>query len=331
MNLGGPDGPEAVRPFLFNLFNDKWIIAAPAPIRFAVASLISTTRAKPARANYAKMGGGSPIVPETEAQAQALTEALAGRLPGAEVRVFLAMRYWHPFTKAAAEAAAAWGATEAILVPLYPQFSSSTTASSLEAWGKVSTLPSRAVCCYPAGIKFARAHADAVMQAWQAGGSPANPRVLFSAHGLPERTIARGDGYQWQVEQTVAAVRPMLPPDWDVRICYQSRVGPLKWIGPATEEEVAQAGADGVGVIVSPIAFVSEHIETLVELDEEYAELAHSAGVPFYLRAKALGTAPLFMEALADLVVTASSRPSTVASETGARLCPKEFGLCPMR
>ncbi len=336
-NLGGPDSQEAVRPFLFNLFNDKWIIAAPPPIRFGIASLISTTRAKSARANYAKMAdhahanGGSPIVPETKAQADALERAVAGRIGDAEVKCFLGMRYWTPYAADAASAAKAWGATEAILLPLYPQFSSTTTRSAMEAWAKATDLPTRTLCCYPAGAQFAQAHVDAILAAWDKGGRPARPRVLFSAHGLPQATIDKGDSYKWQVEQTVAAVRPLLPADWDHRICYQSRVGPLKWIGPSTEEEIDRAAADKAGVIVSPIAFVSEHIETLVELDQEYAERAHEKGIPFYLRAPALGAAPAFIEALAQLTVSVASRSETVASETGQRLCPAAFGLCPMK
>jgi protoporphyrin/coproporphyrin ferrochelatase len=330
-NLGGPNGQDAVRPFLFNLFNDKWIIAAPAPIRWSIARLISTTRAKSARANYAKMGGGSPIVPETQAQADALDKALAGAISGAELKCFLAMRYWEPFGKDAAAAAKAWGATEALLLPLYPQFSSTTTRSAMEAWAKATSLPTKTLCCYPAGDPFARAHAEAIMQAWDKGGRPEKPRVLFSAHGLPQRTIDKGDSYQWQVERTVAAVRPLLPPEWDHRICYQSRVGPLKWIGPSTEEEIDRAAADQAGLIVSPIAFVSEHIETLVELDEEYAERAHEKGVRFYLRAPALGASPLFIQALRDLTLAAVNRPTAIASETGQRLCPGAFGLCPMK
>jgi ferrochelatase len=250
-------------------------------------------------------------------------------MPGVEFKCFLGMRYWKPFASDAAAQAQAWGATEAILLPLYPQFSSTTTASAMEAWGKASRLPTATPCCYPAGAKFAQAHADAILEAWRAGGSPDRPRVLFSAHGLPKRTVDRGDPYQHQVEMTVAAVRPLLPPEWETRICYQSRVGPLEWIGPATEEEIDAAGRDGVGVIVSPIAFVSEHIETLVELDEEYAERAHECGVPFYLRAPALGARPLFIEALAEVVERAALRGG-VASETGARICPSAFGFCPM-
>lgn len=328
-NLGGPDRPEAVRPFLFNLFNDKWIISVPQPMRAAIAALISTTRTKSAQANYAMMGGGSPIVPETTKQAHALEAALSGH-PAAEFKVFIGMRYWHPFAAEVAAAATAWGADEAILLPLYPQFSSTTTASAGEAWAKVWRKRTRTVCCYPAGARFAQAHADAIVSAWTAAGSPPKPRVLFSAHGLPQRTIDRGDPYQWQVERTVEAVRPLLPAEWDHQVCYQSRVGPLQWIGPDTPAEIERAGQEGVGVIVSPIAFVSEHIETLVELDHEYGELAQEKGVPFYIRAPALGAAEGFIAALAQLVDKAMAVPHGPHSETGARICPGQFGLCPM-
>ncbi|MEZ5994230.1 MAG: ferrochelatase [Hyphomonadaceae bacterium] len=328
-NLGGPDTQQAVRPFLFNLFNDKAIIGAPQPMRFMIAQLISRSRAKLARANYALMGGGSPILPETRKQADALEHAMARRISNVTFKCFPAMRYWRPFVRDAAKAAEAWGATDAILLPLYPQFSSTTTGSSLQAWRRASALPASTVCCYPASGAFAQAHADAITSVWKGAGAPARPRVLFSAHGLPQSVIRRGDPYQWQVEQSVAAVRRLLPGDWEVRTCYQSRVGPLKWIGPSTEEEIHAAAAAGAGVVVSPIAFVSEHVETLVELDIEYAQLAKTLGLPFYLRAPALGAAPRFIDALAEMTERALTQPGKVASESGARLCPGQWGLCP--
>jgi ferrochelatase len=327
-NLGGPDTQEAVRPFLFNLFNDKAIIGLPQPFRFLLADLISRSREKVAKANYALMGGGSPILPETLKQAEALEAAIAKRVSNVTFKCFPAMRYWKPFTKAAAKAAQAWGATDAILLPLYPQFSTTTTASSLKAWGKASKLPAATICCYPAGAKFAQAHADTILNTWRQAGAPDRPRLLFSAHGLPQGVINRGDPYQWQVEQGVAAVRKLLPADWDVRICYQSRVGPLKWIGPSTDKEIRRAGADRAGVLLCPIAFVSEHVETLVELDIEYAKLAKRLQLPFYLRAPALGTDPRFIDALADLTERALSQPGKMQSESGARLCPAAHGLC---
>ena len=331
LNLGGPDSLDAVRPFLFNLFNDKAIIGAPQPIRFLLAQLISRTRAKLARANYALMGGRSPILPETEKQAAAVQEAISKRLSNVTFRCFPAMRYWRPFVKDAADEAQAWGATDAILLPLYPQFSTTTTASSLRAWRRASRLPSSTICCYPSGRKFAQAHADAILDAWRNGGAPARPRVLFSAHGLPQRVIDAGDPYQWQVEQSVAAVRRQLPEDWQFATCYQSRVGPLKWIGPSTEHEIRRAGADGVGVIVCPIAFVSEHIETLVELDIEYAQLARELALPYYLRAATPAAAVNFIETLVDAVELALSAPEAIQSETGGRICPAEKTMCAMR
>lgn len=330
-NLGGPDSLKAVRPFLFNLFNDRAIIGLPQPFRFLLAQLISRTREKLAKANYALMGGASPIVPETQKQADALETVIARRVSNVTFRCFPAMRYWRPFVKDAAKAAEKWGATDAILLPLYPQFSSTTTASSLRAWRKASKLPCSTICCYPAGAKFAEVHAEAILEAWRGAGSPPKPRLLFSAHGLPQRVVDRGDPYQWQVEQSVAAVRKLLPAEWDIRICYQSRVGPLKWLGPSTEEEIRAAGRDKAGVILSPIAFVSEHVETLVELDIEYAQIAQQLALPYYLRAPALGATPQFIDALADLVERALSAPGTLQSEAGGRLCPAQFGLCPQR
>lgn len=329
-NLGGPDGPDAVRPFLKNLFSDPAIITAPAPVRWFLARLISTLRAKSARANYAKMGGGSPLLPETEKQARALEAALAARpdMAGAEIRAFPAMRYWHPLVEEAAAAVKAWQPDETVLLPLYPQFSTTTTRSSLDAWQRAGGGEARVICCYPDLPGFTDAHAASVREAWEAAGSPLPVRVLWSAHGLPQKVVDAGDPYQRQVEETVASIIPLLPDEMEHQICYQSRVGPLQWIGPATEDAITQAGTDKVGVIVSPIAFVSEHIETLVELDEEYRELADELGVPFYLRAPALGTRPAFIEALAGLVSTSlGSADRVIAARTGT--CKVQCPACP--
>ena len=328
-NLGGPDTQKAVRPFLFNLFNDKAIIGAPQPIRWLLAQTISRSREKSAQSNYALMGGGSPILPETEKQAQALENALKARNLNADFKCFLAMRYWRPFAAESAKAAKAWGAERAILLPLYPQFSTTTTASSLADWRKHSALPGSALCCYPAQNKLAAAHADAILKAWREAGSPANPRVLFSAHGLPEKIVADGDPYQWQIELSAAAIRALLPAEWETRISYQSRVGPLKWLGPSTEEEIEAAARDQTGLIVCPIAFVSEHIETLVELDIEYAHKAKALALPFYLRAKTPGAASGFIDGLADLVELALSKQEGPWSERAVRLCPARYGKCP--
>ncbi|MFC4726006.1 ferrochelatase [Glycocaulis abyssi] len=330
-NLGGPDGQESVKPFLRNLFNDPAIIYAPWPIRPMLAWLISTTRGPKAAREYAKMGGGSPIVPETEKQAAALTSALQAALPGDEIRCFLAMRYWHPFTHEAVEAVKAWGADDVVLLPLYPQFSTTTTASSLKAWSDAGGMEARTICCFPRETDFIAAHSDLIRKAWEEAGRPADARVLHSAHGLPEITIERGDPYQWQVEETVKAVTALLPELGDHITCFQSKVGPLKWIGPSTEDMVEEAARDGKHIILSPIAFVSEHIETLVELDEEYAELAHEKGAAGYTRVPALGVTEGFVRALSGLVVSALDGPAGLKPPSGVPICPAEFGRCPCR
>lgn len=329
-NLGGPDRQEAVRPFLFNLFSDKAIINLPWPARLPLAALISTTRAPAARANYALMGGGSPLLPETIKQAEALEAELERRAPGTSAKVFVSMRYWKPDSRETAKAVRAFGPDQTVLLPLYPQFSTTTSQSSLDAWrqaagasGAVST-----VCCYPDLDGLAQGHADQILSAWRAAGAPERRRLLFSAHGLPKAVIARGDPYQAQVEASAAAVAARLGPDWDWRICYQSRVGPLEWLGPDTRSEIEAAAAEGLAVVITPIAFVSEHVETLVELDHEYAETARAAGSPDYIRAPALGAHAGFIGSLAETVLHAAGRGTGCAPGSGFQ-CHGRWSRCP--
>jgi ferrochelatase len=328
-NLGGPGGPDDVQPFLKNLFSDPAIIRSPAPVRWFVSRLISKTRAASARANYALMGGGSPLLPETQKQSLALEAELAKR--GRTAKTFIAMRYWKPYAAEVVRDVKAWGADRVILLPLYPQFSSTTTASSLKSWKEAKGPEGVTVCCYPDGDKFIDAHARKLVETWEAAGKPANVRCLLSAHGLPEIVVQSGDPYQWQVELTAAKLKPLLPPEWEVEICYQSRVGPLKWIGPATDDSIKKAAADGKAILLSPIAFVSEHIETLVELDIEYRHFADGLGVKTYLRAPALGIDRGFVETLADLVEDAlgDTGPDKVRSSCGGRICPANWKDCP--
>jgi ferrochelatase len=330
LNLGGPDSLDAVQPFLFNLFNDPAIIGLPNPFRFALAKLISSTRRKEASANYAHMGGASPLLAETQAQAAALEGVLADRLAGYETRLFLAMRYWKPFTEDAAAAVAAFGPDEVVLLPLYPQFSTTTTGSSMRAWRKAYSGAGRVrtACCYFDEAGFVTAHVRKIRETFEAAGRPKSVRLLFSAHGLPEKIIEKGDPYQSQVERTCEAVMAELGSGWDWQVCYQSRVGPMKWLGPSTPEAIKAAADEGLGVLVVPIAFVSEHVETLVELDRDYAELAQALGCPVYLRAPALGTEPAFIEGLARTV--ARSLPSA-GTEPGASACSSGFAQCPFR
>ena len=323
-NLGGPDSPEAVEPFLRNLFTDPAIISWPTPFRVPLGRFIAKRRAPVAREIYAKIGGRSPILEETQAQARALERALADR--GVDAKAFVAMRCWHPFSDGAAKAVKDWAPDRVVLLPLYPQYSTTTTASSLKDWERASAklglqVPTTRVCCYPANAGFIDALAASIRETWNEARPDTRYRLLLSAHGLPERVIAKGDPYRWQVEQTAAALVEKLGMEGlDWRVCYQSRVGPLRWIGPATDAEIRQAGAEGLGLVVAPIAFVSEHSETLVELDIEYAHLARDRGVLHYLRAPTVGVRPQFIEGLADLVI-----------ESTNRICPASFARCGFR
>ncbi len=330
-NLGGPDGPQAVEPFLRNLFSDSAIITLPALFRIPLAHFIAARRAPIAREIYAKIGGRSPILEETQAQGRALEQMLFAR--GHEARSFIAMRYWKPFSDETARVVKTWGPDRIVLLPLYPQFSKTTTGSSLVAWRKAAdkaglSAPTSRACCYPWANGFVQAETRLIREALAKVQSGRPYRLLLSAHGLPKRTIARGDPYQWQVERTAAAIVERLAiPGLDHIVCYQSRVGPLEWIGPSTDSEIRRAATDGKSVVIAPIAFVSEHSETLVELDIEYAELARHAGVQDYIRVDTVGTAPDFIAGLADLVMNALASDGPVTCGDG-RICPREFSRC---
>ncbi len=342
-NLGGPDQPAAVRPFLENLFMDPAILRVPGFIRPWLGRFIAGRRTAAAQANYALIGGGSPLLALTRAQGEALQASLNGAADGTEYRCFVAMRYWHPFAAETVREVQAWGAEEVLLLPLYPQFSTTTTGSSFTDWHAAcaaagASWPTQALCCWHSDPGFAAATA-ALVRAAHAEALARLPagtrlRVLFSAHGLPESIIKRGDPYQWQVERTVAAVvaqldLPMDLPGLDHVVCYQSRVTPQKWIGPSTEAEIERAAHDKVAVLVCPIAFVSDHSETLVELDMEYREVAHKAGVPGYFRVPAQNSDPGFIAALAGLVRHAHGSGRALCSHAGGRQCPKAQTGCP--
>lgn len=336
-NLGGPDKPEAVKPFLFNLFSDKAIISVPQPFRWLIAKIISSRRAPIAREIYGHIGGRSPIVPETERQAEAIERVLSDlNGDGGEVKCFIAMRYWHPFSGEAAAKVAAFNPDKIVLLPLYPQYSTTTTASSLKDWrqawekqvGPGSTfsksLETKEICCYPEASGWVEAQAALVRQGIDQAGGLDKVRVLFSAHGLPKKVVEGGDPYQAQVERTCAAVAKELNiPDLDWVTCYQSRVGPLEWIGPSTDDEIERAGRDGRKIVLAPIAFVSEHSETLVELDIEYGDLAKKSGVETYIRVPAVGTHPAFIRELGDQI--------RAVLESDDVICPEELagGFCP--
>ncbi len=337
-NLGGPDGQEAIEPFLFNLFNDAAIIGAPGPLRWILAKFISRRRAPEAREIYKNLGGKSPLLENTQAQAVALARRLEDR--AGEVRVFIAMRYWHPMSEETVQAVKAFDPNEIVLLPLYPQHSTTTTASSLKEWHSHAAAqglnnPTRAICCYPADPGLIRGQAALIGSAIAEAKNHGRPRILFSAHGLPKKIIARGDPYQWQIEQTARAIveildSPLGSPGLDWAVCYQSRVGPLQWIGPSMDEEILRAAGDRVPMVVVPVAFVSEHSETLVELDIQYRDMAHELKVPYYVRVPALGVQEDFIGGLAGLAEAALDSEKALCQADGTRLCPAGYEKCPI-
>lgn len=332
-NLGGPGSLDDVEPFLFNLFNDGAIIRLPSPLRWLVAKLISRRRAPIAREIYMKLGGSSPILGQTYNQSTALQAALAGTDDHYEC--FVAMRYSSPRALDIVEQVKRFRPNKVVLLPLYPQFSTTTSRSSAREWAQVSRerkfqAPTVSLCCYPVNTGFIEAYRDLVAQTLSTLAPNVKYRILFSAHGLPESVIRSGDPYQAQVEQSAAAIVQGLNIDGlDWRVTYQSRVGPMKWIGPSTDDEIRAAGKEGKSLVVVPIAFVSEHSETLVELDMEYAHLAAESGVPSYQRVPTVGTHPAFIAGLANLVRQVAGKTGTTA-DGGQRLCPGTCRQCAM-
>jgi ferrochelatase len=341
-NLGGPDSLDAVKPFLFNLFNDPAIIGAPKPIRWLLAKLISGRRAPIAREIYSHLGGRSPLVPLTEDQAHKLSEMLNS--DHVHVDVHIAMRYWHPRAEAVVQQLEKNKPDEIVLLPLYPQFSTATSGSSIDEWHALAGhmgIKTHTICCYPTEQGFITASRKLLTPAIRtAAKHPNGFRVLFSAHGLPEDVIAKGDPYQSHVEQTAAAIMddfrkvegdPNNLPDVEWLVTYQSRVGPKKWIEPFTDKEIERAGAENKALVIVPLAFVSEHSETLVELDIEYRELADAAGVPIYVRVATVCDHDDFIAGLAKMVqqkIEPSSQMADPCAHTGKRLCDAKFTKC---
>ena len=314
-NLGGPDSPEAVRPFLQNLFSDPAIIRAPSFVRWFLARIISRAREPEAKKIYAHLGGRSPILPQTHNQADSLKAELNRRMEGMDFRTFVVMRYWHPRAVQVAKDIAGFDPDTVVCMPLYPQFSTTTTASSISEFKKAlqsAGVNARTVgpCCYPVQPGFVSAYSDLIRKGLKKVKPGQTPRVLFSAHGLPERIVAAGDPYAHQVERSASAIAEAVGsdmPEW--RVTYQSRVGPLKWIGPSTDDEIEEASKAGLVPVVCPLAFVSEHSETLVELDVEYREMAEGFGAPDYIRIPTVSVHPEFIAGLADITANCSFNP----------------------
>ncbi len=328
LNLGGPDRPESVKRFLFNLFNDPLIIRLPGFLRTPLAWLISTRRNKEAQAIYSEIGGKSPILEITTAQAEALGAKLAAH--GMDNQVFVSMRYWHPMTDEVVQKVKAYNPDHVFLLPLYPQYSTTTSKSSLDVWLKESKkqnlkVPTKYACCYPTNKKLIEAHSQ-LIQKQILEVKNKKIRILFSAHSLPVSIIKSGDPYQWQVQQTVLSIMNGINGAEDHVLCYQSKVTPVKWLEPSTPDEIKKAVQDDVAIIIVPIAFVSDHSETLVELDIEYKNLAEEMGSKDYYRIEALNINEMFIEGLKDLVL--ESQEVRVTKNISAKICPKTFKEC---
>lgn len=313
LNLGGPDSLDAVEPFLFNLFNDPEIINFPLSFLFRkrLARLISSRRAPSIQKQYAKIGGKSPIVDLTARQAELLEENL--RAKGIDATVHVAMRYWRPFTEDAISEIERIGADRIVLLPLYPQFSKATTGSSFKEWERRAAERSAVggVATERVGDYFAyEPYLDAVIgrinECFERFPEEERDEVhiLFSAHGTPMKLVREGDPYSGQICQTVSAVKERGGWSNEHTLCFQSKVGPQKWLTPATPDVIGELAARGVKrMLVVPIAFVSDHLETLFELGHEYSKLARENGVEQYEVAEGLNDSPLFAEALARLVL----------------------------
>jgi ferrochelatase len=321
LNLGGPERIEDVGPFLYNLFADPEIIRLPTPaLQKPLAWLISTLRSGKSKAAYRSIGGGSPLRRITEHQARALQSSLRER--GVEATTYVAMRYWHPFTESAVADIKADGMDEVVVLPLYPQFSISTSGSSFRELKRLrqadpafDRLPIRCIRSWYDHPGYIAAMAGLISGQIRAASDPARAHIFFSAHGVPKSYVEEaGDPYQREIEACVALILQRLHQDLGYAnphtLAYQSRVGPVEWLKPYTEDALRQLGSDGVqDLVVVPISFVSEHIETLEEIDLEYREIAEESGIHHFLRVPALDTDPTFITGLADLVVQALEGP----------------------
>ena len=311
-NLGGPETLDAVEPFLVRLFSDRDIIELPLGAVFQplVARMIARKRGPAVRENYRRIGGGSPQLALTRQQGDALRQRLNGE--GDRFRTFIAMRYWHPSTEEALEAMSAEGIRRVVTLTLYPQYSRATTGSSERELQRAlarsrwrGRFEVTGISSYADDPLYLDAMADTVRRAFEA--LPPEQRecvvLLFSAHGLPKVFVDRGDPYVAQTEVTRRGILARLGLPNRHELAYQSRTGPVEWIGPGTEEMIARLAREGVrDLLVVPLSFVSDHIETLYEVDMLFAEEARKHGIETYRRPEALNTHPLFIEALARLV-----------------------------
>ena len=331
-NLGGPDKLENVKPFLFNLFNDPAIINLPTFFRYPLAKLIAKKREPVAKKIYQELGGSSPILKLTKDQSSALENNLNKKDSNNTHKCFIVMRCWHPRAEEVIKEVKLYEPDEIILMPLYPQYSAATSGSSIKEWKNVCkknnyNIKTSTICCYPTDQKFINAHCKEILKKIE---GLSNYKLIFSAHGLPQKNIKNGDPYQWQVEQSVKKIVDNLYiKDLDWILSYQSRVGPLKWIGPSTEDIIVENSKGQKHIVLVPIAFVSEHSETLVELDIEYKELAIKNGCKDYTRVPALGINEDFIEALSELIIKKNEYKLNEELYPPKVQCPSNFKKCP--
>ena len=331
-NLGGPDKIENVKPFLFNLFNDPAILNLPTFLRYPLAKLISNRRAPVAKKIYEELGGASPILKLTKEQSIALEIKLNQTNTEDQYKCFIVMRCWHPRAEKVIKEVQLFNPEEVILMPLYPQFSAATSGSSIKEWKDICkknnyNIKTSTICCYPTDQNFINAHTKEITNKIK---GLKNFKLIFSAHGLPEKNIKKGDPYQWQVEQSVKKIIGKLDyENLDYILSYQSRVGPLKWIGPSTEDVIIENSKIGKHIVLVPIAFVSEHSETLVELDIEYKQLAEANGCKNYTRVPALGINEDFIKAMSELIIKKNEYIFNKHLYPPKNRCPSNFKKCP--
>jgi len=323
LNLGGPDELEDVRPFLYNLFSDPEIIRLPVPwLQKPLAWFISATRSRKSEENYKQIGGGSPLREITQSQAQSLQQQLNDQ--GIEAQVYVGMRYWHPFTEEAVARIKRDKPEKLVILPLYPQFSVSTSGSSFrvleQIWREDSTLQQIPYTVIPSWYDepgYLQAMANLIAHELDKFSDPEQVHVFFSAHGVPVSYVEEaGDPYQSEIEECSELIMKTLNRPNDYTLAYQSRVGPVEWLKPYTEQALAELGEKGVrDLLVVPISFVSEHIETLQEIDIEYRDIAYEAGIENFHRVPALNTDPTFIWALSNCVQNALKAPERSFAE----------------
>lgn len=323
LNLGGPDKLEDVRPFLYNLFSDPEIIRLPFTwLQKPLAWWISSRRVQKSQENYKQIGGGSPLRRITEAQGEALKEELRGL--GQDANIYVGMRYWHPYTEEAIAKITEDNIDHLVILPLYPQFSISTSGSSFRLLDKIwqenpklQLIDYTVIPSWYKSIGYLQAMAQLIDQEIEQCPNPDEAQIFFSAHGVPKSYVEEaGDPYQQEIEECTHLIMQTLNRPNSHVLAYQSRVGPVEWLQPYTEEAIPELGEKGVkDLVVVPISFVSEHIETLQEIDIEYRELAEEAGIHNFRRVPALNTHPVFIKALADLVIDALKAPSLKFSQ----------------